>query len=471
MSIFNRDHYPTPTAVIDMMVVGLDLAGKHVLEPSAGAGNIIDHVTAMGAIVTSCEKVEDLARICATKSKFLKHDFLEVTRQEASHIDYIIMNPPFSADARHILHAWEVAPDGCEVIALCNWETINNKFTASRSQLGRLVNSYGHATNLGDVFKSAERTTLAEIGLVHLYKPASESSFEGFFDEQEDEQEQQYNGIMPYNAVREAVQRYVEACRLFDQVAENAVTMHTLVGVFGVDGLTFALKQDDKEQSVANFKVELQKRAWQWVFSKMNMQKFMTSKLKEELNAFVEKQKNVPFTMRNIYRMFEMVVGTHQERMNRVMVEVFDRLTERYHENRYHIEGWKTNSHYMVNKKFIIEGIGEIDSWNGDRAKVRYGGRHTELLDDMTKALCYITGQQYNQRETLYTQFVGTPVTVEGKTQYEYKHWGTWYDWGFFKVKLFKKGTLHAQFLDPKVWEQFNRAVAKAKGYTLPEKI
>jgi hypothetical protein len=157
--------------------------------------------------------------------------------------------------------------------------------------------------------------------------------------------------------------------------------------------------------------------------------------------------------------------------MNRVMVEVFDRLTERYHENRYHIEGWKTNSHYMVNKKFIIEGIGEIDSWNGDRAKVRYGGRHTELLDDMTKALCYITGQQYNQRETLYTQFVGTPVTVEGKTQYEYKHWGTWYDWGFFKVKLFKKGTLHAQFLDPKVWEQFNRAVAKAKGYTLPEKI
>ena len=42
MSIFNKDHYPTPADVILMMVGGLDLAGKHVLEPSAGAGNIVE---------------------------------------------------------------------------------------------------------------------------------------------------------------------------------------------------------------------------------------------------------------------------------------------------------------------------------------------------------------------------------------------------------------------------------------------
>lgn len=209
----------------------------------------------------------------------------------------------------------------------------------------------------------------------------------------------------------------------------------------------------------------------------------MTSKLKEELNKFVEKQKNVPFTMRNIYRMFEMVVGTHQERMNRVMVEVFDLLTERYHENRHHIEGWKTNSHYMVNQKFIIEGVSELDTWEAGRAKVRYSGR-SEVIDDLVKALCYINGSKYIAGDTLYNLFAGKERTrinengekvfwkdENGRAVYIYKEWGTWYDWGFFKVKLFKKGTLHAQFLDRKVWEDFNRAVAKAKGYSLPEKI
>lgn len=472
MSIFNRDFYPTPTDVIQTMVGGLDLFGKHVLEPSAGNGNIVEFVSQLGAHVTSCEKQPDLAKVVATKSKFLKHDFLEVTRDEVSHIDYIIMNPPFSADDRHIVHAWEIAPDGCEIIALCNWETVNNLYTARRSQLGRIIETYGHHTNLGDVFRSAERTTAAEIGLVHLFKPASDNTFEGFFDETPDEEEPQYEGLMPYNEIREAVQRYVGACKLYDQVADNAIMMNTLAGVFGVKDISFAIKQDEKDQTVENFKIELQKKAWQWVFSKMKMEKYMTSSLKEELNKFVEKQKKVPFTMKNIYKMLEMVIGTHKQRMDRVILEVFDRLTERYHENRYHIEGWKTNSHYMVNKKFILEGVGESDRWNSDHAKVRYGGRHTDLLDDFTKALCYITGQNYNQGNTLYSAFSGTPFKNEnGRTEYEYRQHGVWYEWGFFKIKLFKKGTLHAQFLDPKVWELFNREVAKAKGFELPSKL
>lgn len=441
-----------------MMVGGLDLRAKHVLEPSAGAGNIIDHVTAMGAIVTSCEKVEELARVCATKSKFMKHDFMEVTREEVSHVDYIIMNPPFSADVRHIMHAWEIAPDGCEVIALCNWQTIDNRYTVSRTRLGDVIRRYGHATNIGDVFRQAERTTDVEIGLVHLFKPASENSFEGFFDDQEDEQEEQYNGIMPYNAIREAVQRYVEACKLFDQVADNAVLMNSLVGVFGVDKLTFSITQEQKERSVEDFKIELQKRAWQWVFSKMNMEKFMTSKLREEINAFVEKQKNVPFTMRNIYRMFEMVIGTHADRMNRVFVEVFDRLTMHYHENRYHVEGWKTNSHYMVNQKFILDGLKDWMRSYSDKVGVPYNGRSTELMTDFVKALNYLTGQQLEPN--LYA--------AASKNEWEY---GKWYDWTYFEVKFFKKGTMHAKFKDSKHWELFNRSVAKAKGYTLPEKL
>jgi hypothetical protein len=469
--MFNSEFYPTPPAVIEMMVGGLELQGKHVLEPSAGKGDIVDYVKQLGATVTACEKHPDLAHIVAKKCRFLKADFLEVTAEEVSHVDYIIMNPPFSNADRHIMHAWEIAPAGCEIVALCNYQTIENRFTAMRSRLGRVIESYGFSQNIGDVFSEAERTTGIDIGLVKLFKPVSDSSFEGYFDDEPDEAEAQHNGIMPYNAVREAVQRYVEACRLFDQVADNAVAMNNIVGVFGVDKLAFTLSQDGKEQAVENFKIELQKRAWSWVFGKMNMGKFMTESLRKELNAFVEKQQKVPFTMRNIYKMFDMVIQTHGQRMNRVLEEVFEKLTMHYAENRYNVEGWKTNSHYMVNQKFILEGVGDM-TWSG-KAHVRWDGRSVKLMDDLCKAICYISGQQYNSNDTLYQFFQGAEVRCPetGRRDYEYKDYGTWYDWQFFQIKLFKKGTLHAKFKDRDVWAMFNRAVAEAKGWQLPEKI
>jgi len=89
-------------------------------------------------------------------------------------------------------------------------------------------------------------------------------------------------------------------------------------------------------------------------------------------------------------------------------------------------------------------------------------------MNDLHKALCYLTGNQYDAENTLQKLFDG--VSYKDNTKiYDYKEWGVWYDWSFFKVKVFKKSTMHVQFKDDKVWELFNRAVAKAKGYPLPE--
>lgn len=100
--MFNREFYPTPPAVIEMMVGGLELQGKHVLEPSAGKGDIVDYVQHLGATVTACEKHPDLARIVAAKCNLIADDFLEVTAAQVSHVDYIVMNPPFSNAARQV---------------------------------------------------------------------------------------------------------------------------------------------------------------------------------------------------------------------------------------------------------------------------------------------------------------------------------------------------------------------------------
>lgn len=455
--MFNADFYPTPPAVIELMINGADLNGKTVLEPSAGKGNIVDFCAGAGANLLACELNTDLARIVSQKCQFLKHDFMQVESHEISHVHAIYMNPPFTADEKHILHAWDIAPDGCEIVALCNWQTLSNDYTRSRQQLRAIVRDYGNTTNLGDVFADAERKTGVEIGLIRLYKPATNNDFGDYFESEEDAPEAQANGIMSYNAVREVVQRYVNAVKLYDEVIANGIKMNELVGAFSyVKELTFVCTVNEKQTTKEVFQKELQKKAWNWIFEKLNMNKYMTKGLKEDINKFVEQQTKIPFTMKNIYKMMELVVGTQSQRMDKALLEVFDMLTTHYDENRYNVEGWKTNSHYLVNKKFIMPYIAPKSSYSNSPS---VNDRQSEIVDDLTKAICYITGHNYDNYSTFYQRI------------YKDVEWGQWFDWGFFEVRVYKKGTGHFKFKSDDVWGLFNQHVARIKGYPLPESM
>lgn len=493
--MFNKDFYPTPTHVIEQMLAGIYLHGKTVLEPSAGNGNIVDFCIGSGANLLACELNKDLSKIVERKCSFLKHDFMQVQAQEISHIDFIIMNPPFSADERHILHAWEIAPSGCEIISLCNWDTIDNTYSSLRRNLKYTIENNGTAINLGDVFSDAERKTGVNIGMVKLYKPGTQNDFDGYFTDESDDPELQENGIMSYNVIREVVQRYVNAVKLYDEVLSNAVKMNALVGEFNIGSLSFTCKEDDKEKSKSDFVKNLQKKAWGWIFSKMNMDKYVTQSLKADINRFVEQQTNVPFTMKNIYKMIEIVAGTHGQRMQKAIIEVFDSLTSRYNENRYQVEGWKTNSHYLVNKKFIHPYVARI-GFSG-QPELSWGSHAANQFEDLQKALCYITGIDYNSLLSLQGRVTSRRLlTKKGKIVIGSKfnnleaaemflinnpdqgygftepvRFGEWFDWNFFEVKLFKKGTGHFKFKDENVWALFNQKVAEAKGFELPENL
>ena len=119
-------YHPTPEGVIEQMTMGVDLEGKTVLEPSAGSGNIVDHVKKLGASqVLVYEKEPELRDILEKKAKVMGNDFLKADKNDLSHVNYIIMNPPFSNADEYILKAWEVSPEGCETVAICNTETID----------------------------------------------------------------------------------------------------------------------------------------------------------------------------------------------------------------------------------------------------------------------------------------------------------------------------------------------------------
>ncbi len=514
--MFNPDFYPTPLGVVEYMISQIDVNGKVILEPSAGSGNIVDALFKHGSKQVLTYEIEpDLQKIVATKSKLLGSDFLESKPEQLSHINAIIANPPFSTGGKHILKMWEVAPEGCEIISLCNSNTLEVDYTRERRELNALISNHGTSENLGDCFATAERKTGVSVTMVKLFKPVSSKEFEweGFFMDEEDEV-LTGPGIMQYNEVRSIVNRYTAAVDTFDEYLTTSERMNALLKPIGIkDNFSCSVSHGKTVTTKEEFSKELQKSSWDWIFKKMNIEKFITSGVLKDINKFVEQQQKYPFSMRNIYRMFEIIVGTRKQTMDRAIVEIFDKITKHYDDNRYQVEGWKTNSHYIVNKKFIFPYMCK-KGWHGE-IDTSYDSENK--MDDINKVLCYLTGQDYSgmlsfyQRIRLkdcYLSLDGKKVTdkqvaeIKGEgskytydspfnfaneeaakefhqTYFSHKkeviyscpEWGQWADWDFFEFKCYKKGTVHFKFKDLDVWAVFNRRVAEIKGFPLPEKL
>lgn len=470
MSIFNKDFYPTPVEVLDMM--GFDASNKIVLEPSVGAGAIVDYLKAQGATkVIGCEFSIDLSMIAQRKlDTFIKPNFLHVTKDEVSHIDMIVANPPFSKGVQHILHMWEIAPDGCEIYTLFNYDNLVNAY-GEVNQLKRLIDTYGSVKRLGEVFKQAERTTSVNVGLIKLFKPASEATgFEGFFIDDEHEVNTDHGLIKP-NAIRDLVERYVDALKEFQTFKQVQERMNGILKPLNVQPLSATMRYESNSSDLTydQFVTSLQKVFWSHVFNLMNLNKFFTEQVRDKLNKFSEQQQKVPFTMKNIYKMAEIIAGTSDNIFKEALIEAVEKFTMHTHENRFMVEGWKTNSGYMLNEKFIC---GYVRDGFYSYPSIRYNCRTAGYLDDLTRVLCNITGNNYNDYQGLYNFFQGVKEKPNDyASKYIYKDFGTWYNWGFFTIKMFKKGTLHVKFNDRDVWALLNQRYAKIKGQIIPEKI
>ena len=194
----------------------------------------------------------------------------------------------------------------------------------------------------------------------------------------------------------------------------------------------------------------------------------------EDINKFIETQQHIPFTMRNIYHMIEIVIGTQGARMDKALLEVFEKITSYSDDNRYNLPGWKTNSHYMVTRRFIMPSLTEV-GWSG-QVSANYS-QNFRLVEDLVKALCHMTGTAYEDIPELRNVFnyrywvkdkEGKFVKKDGEFYCDHKeenlswqiqndpskniyfwpvNWGEWFEWGFFRVRCYKKGTIHFEFL------------------------
>jgi hypothetical protein len=117
--------FQTPPAVARRMVqLAGDLAGKRILEPSAGLGRILDQIPVeyYGNVI-ACDICPDCVRHTYNNYPLIANlkqcDFL--TFDDEKGFDVILMNPPFKQglDIKHIKHAMTLLNPGGVLIALC----------------------------------------------------------------------------------------------------------------------------------------------------------------------------------------------------------------------------------------------------------------------------------------------------------------------------------------------------------------
>lgn len=310
------------------------------------------------------------------------------------------------------------------------------------------------------------------VSLIKLYKEGSnENEFDGYFFSNEDEDaNSQREGIMQYNVVRDIVGRYASAVKLFDETLEASRRINDMARYpddkeYNYIPIKFGTMKNDghgAEVTHQQYKKSLQKYYWHIIFNKLDMDRFATKKLREQINRFVEKQINVPFTMANIYRVIDMVLQTNEQRMRQALLEAFDLICSFSADNSTAGEKWKTNSNYMVNRKFIVPWMTSYNSYGYKSPYVRlaYNGSSDEI-EDVCKALCYITGVDYGKVSSL-----DHITRMHPRNGFQ---WGEWFEWGFFRCKGYKKGTMHFEFLDEDVWYRFNYEVARMRGWELPK--
>lgn len=472
--MFNKGFYPSPEPVIELLMEGTKLSeSMAILEPSAGKGDILDWIVKQLQIkrygyssdfnlelvqrnLFAIEIEPELQAILIDKGyKLIDSDFLSYTPERD--FDLIVMNPSFDVGAKHLLHAMEIDPYA-EIRCLLNADTIANPYTKERQLLIEKLSACDAVVeNLGQCFAAAERKTGVAVAMVEIPAQERPAKFAFNFDSLSAGGEKLYqveeirnNQVETSDVAASLVHRYNKMRELATQMKSIQAEMH-----FYANGLLADTRMIDEisKLGVDSFTDELRKSAWRAIFSQTKLENLVTSDVRKSLEKQQSVQGNMAFTESNIYTLMLILSGSLKQIRNDCVQHAFETLTRYHAKNKVHVEGWKTNKAWKINRKCILPG--SIDFWGG-KGSIDYQRR--DRLADIEKALCMLSGCEYSE------------IKEQCLSHYDFKipDTGEWFDSYFFEYKGFKKGTLHLKFKDERLWNRFNYEAAAGRNW-LPE--
>jgi hypothetical protein len=485
--MFNNSFYPTPKKVIKKMLEPYEiersvdyqsnysLQDRIILEPNCGSGNILDHISnhcdnGVRRNMYAIEINEELQMILQGKRyKVIDNDFLK--HNPDFNYDFIIMNPPFDSGVDHLLHAFNIQEWG-DIICLLNAETIKNPYTEKRKLLKNIIEESGSVEFIGDCFSTAEHKTGVEVALVRISRDRKSNRFDyGFGDKENINFDGDYseNSIALRDTIENICIQYEEIKNEFEKMLkiQSKIASKTKAITSDYCGILrdFSLETyGGYEEKYIEFLAKLKLEIWEYIAKKMSIEKYMSTRVKSDFNTFLAQQGNIAITKENIYKFINIIFQTRVQTMEKAVVEVFDIFTQYYKDNRCYVEGWKTNDRWKVNKKIILPywvkwgEYSKPDKFNLDFGRSEY--------EDIDKVMCFLTGKNIESittiRDGLNRQFDILGQVDKGQFDNSAKS-------EFFNLKFYKKGTLHLEFKDKWLWEEFSKQGVKGKWNWLPD--
>ena len=455
--MFHKEFYPTPRHIVDQMIpheLKYPKCGTKpkVLEPSAWKGDILDALWKQCRIYAIEQSHELQAILKEKKYKVVHDDFL--TYEKEMSFDYIIMNPPFSNWDEHFLKAWEIA-DNTTIVCLLNSETLNNPFSEKRKLIQKIIaDNWWKVYELWQCFVWSERTTGVNVSMVVVTKITENTGFEWDMWEEKTltiDDDTIGNEIATRDLIGNMIEDYERAKILFiewtRQLQKAERICKSISKNYQLEIFKLAGSEGPLQDRYDAFLWELKYGIWNKLSQELNIEKYMTSKTRDNFHEYIREQWNIAISKDNIRKFVWLVIGNRGNIMEQAVNEAFDHMTKYHETNRVHIEGWKTNDFWKVNKKVIFPYGFEYSL--SDKPRIAY--KSINILDDIDKAMCFLSGKNFENIKTIVN-------TVQSSTD------NLCYS-EFFKIRYFIKWTLHITFLDEDLWKRFNIQACKGKNW------
>lgn len=497
----NTDFYPTPSKLAGRMLACVDWKKvTQILEPSAGKGNLIEatkcmvestyqefkFVYEMKRDVKSCfdviETDMDLRLLLRAQGyRLVAEDFLDFHTNKR--YDLILMNPPFSNGATHLLKAISLQQNGGQIVCLLNAETIRNPYTNERKLLKSKLAEYAAKIEfVKGAFRHAERKSDVEVAIVYINIPVKfETNFdflgtakkavEADVENAKDEPKALVIGdevlamIENYNVEAKAG---IELMKAYDKLApyirRTSETGEPLIQL-SIAGSSQNYTGISNE-AVNQYLRELRGKYWQALLNRPSLQEKMTSQMSSDFSAKLREMKEYEFDKHNVMQvLFDLQLQLAQGVEDSIM-RLFDQLSAQYAwfsdgcENIHYYNGWKTNKAHKVNFPKVILPIRGFSSYSWEKDKLdEYDVVRT--IADLERALTYLDKGEIGWRRDPFNVIRNANQMGSQKSEL---------DFTYFSAKFYKKGTCHIKFLPSAkpIIERLNIFAARQRSWLPP---
>lgn len=490
----NAEFFPTPGALAGRMLKLVNWRNvRSILEPSAGKGDLADHVYSF-LVHTNNVYLRNLSSegkkgmidvieldpnlqcmLLGKEYRLVGDDFLALSTRKQ--YDLIIMNPPFSNGDEHLLKAISmVKATGGQVVCLLNAETIRDPYSKRRKYLRQELSELNARIEfVKDGFKKAERSTDVEVAIVYIAvdEPKFQSSiWDGLKKAQAARMEEEgTTALVSGNWVEGMVAHYnMEADAGVALMKEyNALAPYILNSKSNYASPLIQLSVNDRKVDKADagtvntYLEKLRYKYWTALLDRPEVTGRMTSQMRDDYSAKLRDMAEYDFSLFNARRFLSELYSQLSQGVVDSIHELFETFSAKHSyypecsRNTWYYNGWKTNKAHKVGMKVIIPVNGcYAESWKGEKLD---SYRVSGVISDLERVLDYLD----SGRTTFHTpvDLAIKTANINGLTKAVFT---------YFTATFYKKGTCHIKFHENArhLIDRLNIFAGREKGWLPP---